>query len=125
MRFLIDNALSQALSEGLKAAGHESVHVRDYGIQRADDSVVFDRAAAESRVLVSADTDFGTLHALRRSNAPSAILIRHPFRHPLAQRDLILANLASVEADLEAGSLVVIEPGRIRVRRLPIGGEEA
>jgi hypothetical protein len=35
-----------------------------------------------------------------------------------------LRNIATVEVDLESGAAVVIEPGRIRVRRLPMESRE-
>jgi hypothetical protein len=34
------------------------------------DSQIFERAAAEDRIAVSADTDFGTLLAQRRTSLP-------------------------------------------------------
>lgn len=121
MRFLIDNALSPVLSEQLKAAGHDSAHVRDYGMQAAADEDIFARAQEEQRIVVSADTDFATLLATRREQSPSVILFRHGTqRRPDRQSEILLSNLEGIEADLTSGSVVVIEPSRIRVRSLPL-----
>jgi len=121
VRFLIDNAISWRVAESLNAAGHDAVHVRDYGLQAAADSEIFERASAEERTIVSADTDFGTLLAARRTSSPSVILFRHGSqRRPDEQFALLLANLAQIETDLVRGSLVAIEPARLRIRSLPL-----
>lgn len=76
MRFIIDNALSPRVAEGLRAIGHDAVHVRDLGLADADDDIIFDKAYTDQFIIVSADTDFGTILARRRQSKPSVILFR-------------------------------------------------
>ncbi|MGH3609918.1 MAG: DUF5615 family PIN-like protein [Pseudonocardiaceae bacterium] len=121
MKFLIDNALSPVLAHALAGLGHDAVHVRDLEMQTASDEAIFDHAAEQDRVVVSADTDFGTLLAARKQTKPSVILFRHGSqRRPADQAALLRANLPQLEQALQAGSIVVIAPDRIRIRTLPL-----
>lgn len=119
MRFLLDENISPLVAGLLNAVGHDAVHVRDVGLLKAPDEMVFARAVDDGRVLVSGDTDFGRLLLEAAGARPSLILFRREGdRRAVTQAGLILSNLDQVKEDLDAGSIVVIEAHRVRVRRM-------
>lgn len=123
MRLLVDNALSPRVAAALAGDGHDVVHVRDRGLHAASDVELLELAREEGRVIVSADSDFGTLLALRDAQRPSFLLWRSRDRPSLEKQARAIASVIDqCRDDLDAGAVVVIDDERIRVRRLPIGG---
>ena len=121
MHFLIDNALSPVFAQELKKEGHDVLHVRDVGMQDAKDDDIFDFAQKEGRIIVTADTDFGTILATRNETFPSVIIFRRTkSTRPIQLLSLLLANISDISNSLKIGSIVIIEDERIRIRALPL-----
>ena len=122
MKFLVDNAISPVVAQGLRNAGFDAKHVREFGLQTASDSVIFQKAREEIRIIISADTDFTLLLSQQNSSEPSVILFRkRSERNPNKQIELLLKNFTStVQKYLEDGCILIIEESRIRVRSLPL-----
>lgn len=76
MRFLADAGLSPATVDFLIQLGHEAVHVRTLGMQRAPDADVVARARADSSVVLTFDLDFGDVLALGVLDKPSVVIFR-------------------------------------------------
>ena len=73
MRFLVDQNLSPRLAAVLGEHGHDAVHTSELGLAVAPDAAVMERARTDGRMLISADSDFGTMLASTRAVRPSII----------------------------------------------------
>ncbi len=121
MRLLLDANLSPRLAVALPTAGYDVTHVADLDLLAAPDSVIFDRAVDDGYVVVTADTDFSMLLALRRASSPSVILLRRVSElSPDEHGRLLLANLPAILDDLTRGVVVSLSPTRLAIRQLPI-----
>jgi predicted nuclease of predicted toxin-antitoxin system len=70
MRFLVDANLSPQLVSPLRQSGHDVVHVTDIDKLAASDTEILQMAETDQRVVITADTDFPMMLALRRPPAP-------------------------------------------------------
>ena len=116
MRFLADENFPGSVVAVLSGRGHDVTWIRTAapGMKDAD---ILSWAARESRILLTFDKDFGEL-AL---NAPlpktcGVVLFRTPMP-PAAKAGARLA--VEIEArDDWTGNFSVVEPGRVRMRKL-------
>ena len=120
MRLLVDEALQDAVAHRLATAGHDTTHVRILGLAGHTDDEVMALAIADERILVTTDTDFGTILALTGADGPSVLLLRGIGDTVDERVDALLDVLPRAERVLSEGAVVVIEPDRYRIRYLPI-----
>jgi predicted nuclease of predicted toxin-antitoxin system len=121
MWFLADAGISPKTVDFLNQLGHEAVHVRTVGMERATDSDLVARARGDSSVVVTFDLDFGDILALGVLDKPSVIICRLSDERAESVNRRLATVLAERLAELELGALILVEDTRYRVRKLPIG----
>jgi len=118
LRFLIDEDLPRSLAGALRASGFDAVDVRDIGLRSADDTLVFTRSVDQRRFLLSGDLGFGNLRRFPLGSHWGIGVVRYP--NEASPETVIAAVIDAVQDVDEAeirGGLMIIEPGRVRVRR--------
>ena len=119
MRILANENFPADAVEALRNSGHDVTWVRT-DCPGVSDQEVLRRAAAEERVLVTFDKDFGELAYRVRTPAPSRIIL---FRLPLTSpSELASMAVAAVECLGDcAGWFAVVERDRVRTTPRPSG----
>jgi predicted nuclease of predicted toxin-antitoxin system len=121
MRFLADMGVSMRVVEWLRSSGHDAIHLRDEGLQKLPNGEIFQKAIREQRVVLTFDLDFGEIVAGSGGASVSVIL----FRLRNTRADFVVQRLKRTleqsAEQLAQGAVVLVEDGRHRVRRMPIG----
>jgi predicted nuclease of predicted toxin-antitoxin system len=120
VKFLIDMPLSPELAVWLRQQGHDAVHAVNVELARAPDVEIVELARREHRVVVTADLDYPRLLALAQSEEPGLILFRGGNYSEQESLDRLERVLETIPNEELPRSIVVIEKGRIRQRRLPL-----
>lgn len=106
--------------EGLRAAGHDAVHLRDECLIQLPDSAITAKAVAEGRIVLTFDLDFGDILAAAGSEAPSVVIFRLRNQTPGAVNPRLFRVIGDCAEELALGAIVIVEDHGFRLRRLPI-----
>ena len=120
MKFLVDMPLSPALAAWLVQQGHDALHALQAGLDRSSDEVILGRARNEKRVIITADLDYPRLLALAQAEGPGLILFRGGNYGEQEAIERLTRVLETIPNEELPNSIVVVEKGRIRRRRLPL-----
>jgi predicted nuclease of predicted toxin-antitoxin system len=113
LKFLIDRCAGQRLASWLEANGHD---VRADWTQEPDprDAALLQMAAEQGRILVTIDSDFGTLVYLHSAKHAGIIRLLDV---PAATRIALMADLLARHGPDLPGAIVTIRVGRMRISR--------
>jgi predicted nuclease of predicted toxin-antitoxin system len=116
--FLIDEDMPRSLAGLLRQAGYSARDVRDEGLRGQSDAVIFAHAQAIQATLITADKGFANAAMFPPGSHQGIIVSRIPDTLPTTLLNQEIVNaLAHLAGETLTGLLIIIEPGRIRVRR--------
>jgi predicted nuclease of predicted toxin-antitoxin system len=117
-RFLVDEDLPRSLARLLRTAGVETEDVRDLNLRGEPDDAIFAYAVSHDFALLTADLGFGNILRFRLGSHAGIIVVRFPNGVSTeTQNEAVSRILRDLSDDEIRGSLIVIEPGRVRLRR--------
>lgn len=116
LRFLADESCDFGVVRSLRNAGYDVLAVAEF-MQRSVDRELIEQAAAEERILLTEDKDFGWLVYVNHTESAGVILIRYP-GHARATLPQTLLWLVQSEGQRLSGAFVVVGPGQIRIAPL-------
>lgn len=117
MRFLADESCDFAVVRALRAKSHDVLAVVEV-CRGAEDQYVMELARHEERVLLAEDKDFGRLVYAAGAAQVGVIFLRFP---ATARGELcdVVVKLINQQGEELKRSFVVVQPGHVRIRRLP------
>jgi len=119
MQFLIDEDLPRSTANLLRQYGHEAIDVRDIGLRGAKDSEIVLYAQSKGLCLLTGDFDFSDIRNYQPSQYPGLLVLNitgnvtaifiTKLLEGFLKQDKLVSELT--------GKLVIVEPGRIRIRK--------
>jgi predicted nuclease of predicted toxin-antitoxin system len=113
VKLLLDTCVWGKAKTELAAAGIDVVWIGDRSPDPGDEAILAE-AVRDQRILVTLDRDFGELAIVK--SLPHSGIVRLVGIAAKQQAAVCLHVLSKHNAELLAGAIVTVEPGRVRIR---------
>ncbi|MEK7396361.1 MAG: DUF5615 family PIN-like protein [Candidatus Poribacteria bacterium] len=117
LKFVIDEDMPRSTARILGSSGYDVKDIRDYGLRGADDLEVYQFAQDNQAIIVTGDMDFSNILKFP-VGSHWGIIIAH-FPNEVSNDEInrqLLNRLIEFKEDDFIGNLVIIEPGKVRIR---------
>lgn len=117
-KFIIDESLPRSTAKALENIGHSVEDIRDYGLRGAKDKAIYEFAQKEKAIILTRDTDFGNILRYKIGEHFGLVVARLPNELSNAEVNRqITQELNKLTKDDFSGNLIIIEPGRVRIKK--------
>jgi predicted nuclease of predicted toxin-antitoxin system len=118
LRFLVDEDLPRSLTQALVSVGVHAEDVRDVGLRGHPDDDIIAFARTHGLTLLTADLGFANVLRYPLGSHAGIVIVRFPNETPtVALNDVLTGTIRGLSDEDVSGNLLVVEPGRIRLRR--------
>lgn len=116
VKFKLDENLPPEAGKILRDAGHDALSVLDQHLGGKFDARIASVCMAESRVLITLDTDFGNILAYPPEDYPGIIVIRSADQAKVTVLEFMRRIRTALASESPHQRLWIVEDARIRVR---------
>lgn len=118
IKFLIDEDMQRSIKGVIEEAGFEALDVRDSGLRGKSDKEIFDFAQKSGAVILTGDLGFGNIYQFPLGTHYGIVVAHYPNELSTFEmnRQIFQALEGLTETDF-AGNLIILEPGKIRIRK--------
>lgn len=118
LKLVIDEDMPRSTARTLKAKGFEALDVRDCGLRGQSDEEIFKFAQREKAIILTGDMGFANLLRYPVGSHVGIVIAHFPNEMSTSELNGQITKAFSnlTETDFK-GNLIILEPGRIRIRR--------
>lgn len=117
MKFLIDADCSRSIGTNLKNSGHEVKDIRDIN-PSATNQEIYELIKKESYILITRDTDFGNILRYPVTTTCAIILLK-VYLLTTDEIIMLIKDLLGLVSEKDFfGSLIIVQKGRYRIRKI-------
>lgn len=119
LRFLLDANISHETAEFLNSLGYDAKTVAQFGLEKAEDIEIAEKAARDKRILVTLDLDFGEIFyfSIKEKIWVIVLKLRDQTVESVNKTLNWLFKAKILEKKKYQNTLVIVEEGKIRIRR--------
>lgn len=118
MNAVIDEDLHRSFGKVISSLGFSPLDVRDYSLRGAADEAVFLFSQKHKAVLFSADLGFASALIYQAKRHCGIVILRYPNELSTdAINEDVRILLSKLALDDYPGNLLILSPGKLRIRR--------
>lgn len=115
---VLDEDMHRSAARVLERLGHRVIDIRDRGLRGKSDDEIFRYAQRHKAVLLTGDLDFANTLRFAVGSHHGIVIARFPTELSTTRINAELAKSLRGLTDAELkGSLIVLSPGKVRIRR--------